>query len=298
MPHRRANQVARTALIRGMATNAGLACIKIATGMAGHSYALIADGIESLNDVFASAVVLVSVRIATKPADPDHPYGHGKAEQLGALFSALSLLGAAGLIAWHSIHNLVNRHHAPEWFTLPVLLLVIATKSALARYALRQSHVSGSTAVRADATHHRADALTSAAAAIGITIALIGGDRFARADDIAALFACLVIAYNGWNLLAVAIHENMDGSAPVELRSLVRALANGVEGVRAIEKLRMKKSGLGYQMDVHVQVDRSITVEAGHRIGHAVQNTLLASPHRIDDVVVHVEPFDERPPPA
>ncbi len=277
-------------LLRSIAVNACLAVIKITTGLVGHSYALIADGMESINDAITSSLVLFALRISAKPPDEDHPYGHGRAEQLAALFSALSLLAAGALIAYHSIQNLFHRHTSPDWFTLPVLLLVIVVKELFSRHALKTSQATHSTALAGDAWHHRADALTSAAAFIGIVISLIGGPGYEKADDIAALLGCLVIGYNGIHLLKQALHETMDGAAPTELRETVHKIASAVPDVRHIEKLRIKKSGLGYAMDLHVQVDPSMSVDAGHRVGGAVKYALLHSPLGIHDVVVHLEP--------
>lgn len=277
-----------------MVTNGSLAAVKIGAGVIGHSYALIADGIESLNDLFSSGVVLIALLVSAKPPDADHPYGHGKAEQLGALFSAISLLAAGGTIAVQSFQNLFHRHTSPAWFTLPVLVVVIVTKELLSRYALQKSDETTSAALKGDAWHHRSDAITSAAAFVGITIALIGGPGFEKADDVAALLGCIVIGYNGVKLLNNALYENMEGAPAPELIEAVRTVARGVRGVREIEKVRMKKSGLGYHMDIHVQVDGTISVEAGHAIGHEVQAALLQSNLRVLDVVVHVEPVRAR----
>lgn len=283
----------RTTVI-SMVTNGSLAAVKIGAGVIGHSYALIADGIESLNDLFSSGVVLIALLVSAKPPDADHPYGHGKAEQLGALFSAISLLAAGGTIAVQSFQNLFHRHTSPAWFTLPVLVVVIVTKELLSRYALQKSDETTSAALKGDAWHHRSDAITSAAAFVGITIALIGGPGFEKADDVAALLGCIVIGYNGVKLLNNALYENMEGAPAPELIEAVRTVARGVRGVREIEKVRMKKSGLGYHMDIHVQVDGTISVEAGHAIGHEVQAALLQSNLRVLDVVVHVEPVRAR----
>jgi cation diffusion facilitator family transporter len=280
----------RTTLI-SIVVNAVLAAVKIVVGIVGHSFALIADGIESLNDLIASGVVLLSLRVSAIPPDEDHPYGHGKAEQLGALFSALSLLGAGGVIVFQSTRNLIDRHISPSWFTLPVLVLVIVVKELLSRYALKKSVETTSAALQGDAWHHRSDAITSGAAFIGITVALIGGEGYENADDFAALVGCLVIGYNGFKLLRNALHENLEGAPPAELQARVRILARAVGGVREIEKLRMKKIGLGYFMDIHVQVDGTLTVDEGHRIGHDVQRALLISELGISDVVVHIEPY-------
>lgn len=290
VPMNSAATAVKTTII-SMVTNGTLAAVKIAAGIIGHSYALVADGIESLNDLFASGVVLIALRVAAKPPDVDHPYGHGKAEQLGALFSAISLLAAGGTIAVQSLQNLFHRHTSPAWFTLPILVLVIATKELLSRYALQKSAETTSAALKGDAWHHRSDAITSAAAFVGISVALIGGDGYEKADDVAALLGCLVIGYNGLKLLKNALYENMEGAPSPELIESARRIGRSVSGVCDIEKIRMKKSGLGYHMDIHVQVDRSITVEAGHAIGHAVQAALLQSNLRVQDAVVHVEPY-------
>ena len=287
------SSIAIQAVIKSIAANAALAAVKIGTGIVGHSYALVADGIESINDIVASVMVLIGLKVAAKPPDEDHPYGHGRAEQLAGLFSALSLLSAGGLIAWESIHNILHRHTSPAWFTLPVLVLVIVVKETMSRYALKQSEAAGSTAVKGDAWHHRADAITSGAALVGIAISLIGGEGWEKADDIAALVGCSVIWVNGFILLKTALHESMDGIPPQEVQDAARAIASEVEGVEMIEKLRMKKSGLGYHMDIHVQVLGSLSVAEGHRIGHQVQKRLMASEHHILDVVVHIEPYDD-----
>lgn len=288
------NQVAIRAVLWSIGLNAVLAVVKVSVGVFGHSYALIADGIESVNDIFASLMVLVGLKVAERPADEDHPYGHGRAEQLAGLFSALSLLAAGGTIAYHSTHNIFHRHTSPAWFTLPVLVLVIVVKEGLSRYALRKSDETTSTALKGDAWHHRADAITSGAALIGISIALIAGDGYEMADDVAALVGCGIIFINGFSMLRTALHENMDGAATQELYQEAREIGGSVEGVRMIEKLRMKKSGLGYHMDIHVQVDGELSVAEGHRIGHAVQDALKASDRRFLDIVVHVEPFGHK----
>lgn len=285
------SQIAIRAVLASIAINACLAVVKVLTGIFGHSYALIADGIESVSDMFVSFMVLVGLKVAQKPADENHPYGHGRAEQLAGLFSALALLAAGVTIAWQSVHNIMHRHSSPAWFTLPVLVVVIVVKECLSRYALKKGDETTSTALKGDAWHHRADAITSGAAVVGISIALLGGDGFEMADDVAALVGCLIIFMNGGHLLRDAVHENMDGAPDGELHQQARTIGGSVAGVRMIEKLRMKKSGLGYHMDIHVQVDGTLTVAEGHRIGHAVQDALLTQDPRFLDIVVHVEPY-------
>jgi len=270
--------------------NAALAAVKIVVGVLGNSYVLIADGIESTADIFSSVVVWGGLRLAVLPADENHPYGHGKAEPVAGIIVSLLLLGAAVLIAVQSLHEILTPHQAPAWFTLPVLLVVIVTKETLFRVAFRAGTSIESTALKSDAWHHRSDALTSAAAFVGITIALIGGPGYEGADDWAALLACGVIAWNGLRLLRGALDELMDAAVSPEVVTAVRQLAATVEGVAEVEKCRVRKVGLHLALDIHVMVDGELSVRRGHEIAHVVKDRLLASQHRINDVTVHIEP--------
>lgn len=267
-----------------------LAVVKIAAGILGHSHALVADGIESCVDVFSSLVVWKALRVSRKPPDEDHPYGHGKAESLAGILVVAALLGAAVLIGFQSVREIITPHHGPEPFTLAVLVLVVVVKEGLFRYVRRAGDELGSTALKGDAWHHRSDALTSLAAFVGISIALVGGEGYETADDWAALAACVVIAWNGLSLLRPAVAEVMDASVSRDVEERVRSIASSVEDVMMIEKCRVRKSGLGYLMDIHVVVDGSLSVRDGHEIGHRVKDRLVASDLPIEDVVVHVEP--------
>lgn len=267
-----------------------LAGAKIAAGVFGNSYALIADGIESCTDIFSSFIVWKALRYSAKPADADHPYGHGKAESMAGVLVAGALLAAAALIAVQSVREIITPHHAPAPFTLVVLVGVVAIKEGLFRFVRRAGDRLGSTALQNDAWHHRSDAITSIAAFIGISIALIGGRGYEAADDWAALVACAVIGYNGASLLRPAVAEIMDASAPQNIERRVREVAGTVPGVRSIEKCRVRKSGLGLLMDIHVVVDGEICVREGHEIGHRVKDELTACELPVHDVVVHIEP--------
>jgi len=278
----------------GAVLNALLAAGKILAGVLGHSYALVADGIESSLDVFSSVIVWGGLRVAVKPADANHPFGHGKAESIAALAVAGLLFGAAILIAVHSIREILTPHHSPAPFTLVVLLAVIVVKESLYRLAFKTGRRLKSAALKGDAWHHRSDALTSAAAFIGISIALLGGPGYESADGWAALAACGVITWNGQRLLREALDEVMDASVPTGIVELVRSIANQVEGVVDVEKCRVRKSGLHLAMDIHIVVDGAITVREGHAIAHRVKDRLLASELGINDVSVHVEPAGDR----
>ena len=280
-----------------MAINLVLALIKISTGVIGNSYALIADGIESTSDIFSSLIVLSGLQISSRPADQSHPYGHGKAESLAGLAVALFLIGAGILIAIQAIREILTPQQSPAWFTLPILAIIIVVKERLYRKMYSVGSDLDSSSLRSDAWHHRSDAITSLAAFVGISIALIGGIGYESADDWAALLAVAIIFANGIRLLRPALDEVMDASVSDDIEQQMISIASSVDGVVAIEKIRIRKSGLGYLMDLHVQVDSEISVKNGHAIGHMVNDRLMQSSIPITDVVVHIEPArDERQP--
>jgi len=217
-----------------IATNIMLAVIKIITGIVGNSFALIADGIESTTDVVSSVLVRSSLIFSTKPPDEKHPFGHGKAESLTGLFIALLLLSAAIIIIIQSIQEIAIPHSSPAWYTLPVLVVIIIIKESLYRYILKVGNNLDSTSLKSDAWHHRSDSLTSIAALIGISIALIGGAGYEVADDWAALFACAIIIYNAIRLIRPAFDEVMDASVPKNIEKSIKDIAKNVDGVKDI----------------------------------------------------------------
>jgi cation diffusion facilitator family transporter len=279
----------RTTLV-GVLANALLAAIKAIAGIVGNSYALIADAIESTADIASSLIVLGGLKIASSPPDEDHPYGHGKAEPLAAMVVAVALCTAAIGIAIQSVREIINPHHAPAPFTLVVLLLVVFTKEALFRSVLKVGTSVQSTAMKTDAWHHRSDAITSAAAFIGISVALIGGEGYESADDWAAMFASCIIGYNGYRLLRPAVAEVMDAAPPPHIEDEVRNVARHVEGVAGLDKCFVRKMGLEYYVDLHVIVDGNITVYRGHEIAHKVKDVIRSANPRIANVLVHIEP--------
>lgn len=275
----------------GIAVSVVLVFIKASSGYLGHSYALIADATESGADIVSSGLLWLALRIAMKPADAEHPYGHGKAEPLAAIFIALFLIAAAVWIAIHAIHFIDTPHELPHRFTLAVLLAVILVKESLFRYVLRIGKQLKSQAVQADAFHHRSDAITSVAAFVGITIALIGGKGYEGADDWAALVACCFIVYNAIGIIRPALGEIMDKAPETEIVDEVRRVAGKVEGVKGIEKCYVRKMGLEYYVDLHLEVDGTLTVNEGHQIAHQVKDAVMFHNYRIRNVLIHVEPF-------
>ncbi len=281
--------VASLALI-GLLVNVLFAVIKITAGVVGHAYALIADGIESALDVGSSLIIWGGLRFASRPPDASHPYGHGKAEPLAAIVVALGVIVAAVGLAIESVREILTPHHAPAPFTLWILLGVVVIKETLFRFVIRVARERESTAVKTDAWHHRADAITSLAAFIGISIALIGGPGWESADDYAALVACVIIAANGIHLLRPALHEILDTAPTGGISDTVRGAALLVPGVTELDKCRIRKMGTDYYVDLHVRVDGDMSVREGHELAHLVKNSIRASDRRIADVLVHVEP--------
>ena len=275
----------------GIAVSLVLVFVKYISGYLGHSYALIADATETGADVVSSLLLLFALRLAIKPADEEHPYGHGKAEPLAAIVISFFLLGAAGWIAWHAWEFINTPHNSPKPFTLGVLAFVIAVKETLFRYVMKVGKELNSHAVKADAHHHRSDAITSVAAFVGITIALIGGKGYESADDWAALLASGLIIYNAIGLIRPALAEIMDAAPDTGLKDMVKKVALGVTDVRDVEKFFVRKMGFDYYIDLHLLVDAHKTVAEGHRIAHNVKDAIMAANSSIKDVLIHVEPF-------
>jgi len=278
------------ATTKALVVSASLATMKIGAGVLGNSYALVADGVESVLDIFTGLLVIGGLKVSVSEPTSSYPYGRGKAEPLAALVVATVLLLAALGIAIGALREIVVPQTAPEPFTLVVLVVVLVTKELTFQWLVRRGRAIGSQAIQVDAWHHRADALTSLAAFVGISIALLAGPGWERADEWAALVACGVIAWNGVRLFQGGLREILDVAAPPEVRDRVRALASGVDGVLGIDELRVRRSGLVYLVDIHVEVDGHMTVRRGHEIGHDVKDLLLGCELPILDVLVHVEP--------
>ncbi len=275
----------------GLAVNVVLTVAKFLAGILGHSQALIADAVESLADIFSSIIVWRGLVVAETPPDDDHPYGHGKAEPLAAAIVSAMLLLAAAWIAFNALHALNEPRVAPSPWTLIILIVVIAVKETLFRFVLRESETVSSSAVETDAWHHRSDAITSAAAFLGISISLAGGKGYEAADNWAAVVAAAVIAWNGWRLLRPAFNELMDRAPDRVLIEQIRAIAKSIAGVDDIDKCHVRKMGYQFFVDIHVVVDPQMTVERSHRIGHEVKNRVRAEIPAVRDVLVHIEPL-------
>jgi cation diffusion facilitator family transporter len=278
----------------GILVNGILATAKLVGGILGNSYALIADAVESMTDIFSSFVVWRGLSVAIQPPDSDHPYGHGKAEPLAASFVSLMLLAAALGIAIQAIREILRPHLMPRPFTIWLLLAVVVIKESLFRFVFHVGNQTSSTAVRTDAWHHRSDAITSAAAGIGIAIALWGGKGYESADDWAALFASSIVAWNGFQLLKPAVDELMDALPSEEMQKEIASIALSCGGVLAVEKVLARKTGFVYWVDMHLEVPKDMTVEEAHAVSHVVKDRIRQQLPTIREVSIHVEPYPQK----
>lgn len=276
----------------GLLANAGLAVIKVLAGVLGNSYALIADGIESTADLLSSSIVWGGLRIASREADSEYPFGYGKAESLATATVSLLLIGAAIGISIEAIREIITPHHAPAPFTLAVLVVVVLVKETLFRKVHAVGTEVGSEAVRADAWHHRSDAITSLAAFVGISIAIAGGEGWESADDWAALIAAAVIAWNGQRLLRPAIAGLMDRSPEPQIRDRIRQVASAVPDVRAVEKVIVRRAGTDYFVDLHVHADPAMSLRDAHVVSGKVKSAIRTALPNVRGVLVHMEPFE------
>ncbi len=272
--------------------NASLAVIKGLAGFFGNSYALIADAIESTTDIFSSFLVLFGIKYSSRPADENHPYGHGRAEPLITFIVVGFLITSATIIAYESILNIGTPHELPKAWTLIVLGLIIIWKEISFQLVMKKSIETNSSSLKADAWHHRSDAITSIAAFIGISIAIFLGKGYESADDWAALFASGFILYNSYLIFRPALGEIMDEHLYDDLVEEIRVVSHKVKGVIDTEKCFIRKAGMKYHVDLHAIVDATISVKEGHDISHHLKDTLREEIPQLGHVLIHIEPND------
>lgn len=272
--------------------NAILAVIKWLAGFFGNSHALIADAIESTSDIFASVLVLFGIKFSHKPADEKHPYGHGRIEPLITFLVVGFLISSAGIIGYQSVLNIHTPHELPEPWTLFVLGGIIIWKEISYQVVIKKSKDVNSSALKADAWHHRSDAITSIAAFMGISLALFLGKGYEAADDWAALFAATFILYNSYLIFRPALGEIMDEQSYDELIAMIRAEALKVPGILSTEKCFVRKAGMQYHVDLHAVIDGNITVKEGHSISHRLKDNLKQALPQLGSILIHIEPAD------
>lgn len=270
--------------------NTTLALIKGIAGFFGNSYALIADAIESTADIFASFLVLFGIKYSSRPADENHPYGHGRAEPLITFLVVGFLITSATIIGYESIMNIRTPHELPKSWTLYVLGAIILWKEYSFRLVMKKSKETNSSSLKADAWHHRSDALTSIAAFIGISIALFLGKGYESADDWAALFASAFILYNSYLIFRPALGEIMDEHLYDDLVEEIRQVSHQVDGIIDTEKCFIRKAGMKYHVDLHARVNGDISVKEGHDLSHKLKDTLREEIPELGHVLIHIEP--------
>jgi cation diffusion facilitator family transporter len=270
--------------------NIGLAVTKWLAGFFGNSYALIADAIESTTDIFSSLLVLLGIKYASRPADKNHPYGHGRIEPLITFLIVGFLIISATLIAYESIEKIQTPHELPKAWTLIVLGLIILWKEASYQIVIKRSRETNSSSLKADAWHHRSDAITSVAAFIGISIALFLGKGYESADDWAALFASGFILYNCYQIFRPALSEIMDENLYDDVIVSIREKSLHVKGVIDTEKCFVRKAGMKYYVDLHIEVEPDMTVRDSHKVAHDLKDYLQAHMPELEQILIHVEP--------
>ncbi|MBP6373983.1 MAG: cation transporter [Flavobacterium sp.] len=286
-------QAAVQATYFSIISNTALALVKGVAGYFGNSYALIADAIESTTDIFASFLVLFGIHYSNKPADENHPYGHGRAEPLITFLVVGFLITSATIIAYESILNIGTPHALPKSWTLLFLGAIILWKEFSFRKVIQRAKQTNSSALKADAWHHRSDAITSVAAFVGISIALVMGKGYESADDWAALFAAGFIFYNSYLIFRPALGEIMDEHVYDDVIEQIREVALAVPGIVGTEKCFIRKAGMKYHVDLHAVVDGNLTVKEGHDLAHKLKDTLRAELPNLGHVLIHIEPHFE-----
>lgn len=271
-------------------SNALLALVKGLGGYFGNSYALIADAIESTTDIFSSFLVLLGIKYSSRPADENHPYGHGRAESLITFIVVGFLIASAAIIAYESIENIRTPHDPPQGWTLFILGAIIIWKEISFRLVMKRARETKSSSLAADAWHHRSDAITSVAAFIGISIAIVLGKGYEAADDWAALMSSGFILYNSYQIFRPALGEFMDESMHEDLVVEIRKIADTVSGIKGTEKCFVRKTGMTYHIELHAMVDGELSVKEGHKLAHRLEDALRKEIAGLGRIVVHIEP--------
>ena len=286
----------RRAAAVGLAVSLILGAAKLVGGWWGHSIALLSDSVHSLGDAGVAGVVLFALHWSERPADSEHPYGHTRVEAVAGSNVAILLVVSALGIIWESIRTMGEPSPQPATFALWIAGVSFLANEALYYYNSRISRRTGSAALRATAWDQRLDAYTSLAVLVALALIRLGGPAYHAADHIAALLVAVTILWVATGLFWKSLQELMDRQAEPDLVEEVRRQASAVPGVRDIEKLFVRKTGIEYLVDIHVEVDPALTVREGHEIAHEVKNRVVDRIVPVKDVLVHIEPAPDKSP--
>jgi cation diffusion facilitator family transporter len=274
----------------GMAISGALALAKIAAGLAGNSTAVVADGLESASDVFSSGLVLLGLTLAAKPADQNHPYGHGRVEILTGLFVGLILTAGGALISYGSFERIGRPHEPLSTFVIWPLVASLVLKTILATWKFRFGRKSGSASLKADAWNDAMDSLSAITALIAVGLAMLNPGRFSDADRYGGFFVGLIVVFTGIRIARDTALQLIDTMPDDDMMERIRNAAHTVPGVRGVEKCFARKTGMRYHVDLHLEVDPEMTVRQSHEIAHEVRERILQRLDWVADVLVHVEP--------
>ena len=283
-------QTGQRVAVAGMLVSGGLAVIKILAGMSGHSTAVVADGFESAADVIASGFVLFGLTLAAKPADDDHPYGHGRVETLTGLLIGMVLTLGGAFISWNAIRRVGEPHEVLAAFVIWPLLLSVAAKTGLASMKFHYAKKLQSDALKADAWNDATDTVSALAALTAVALALWDPVRFGEADRYGGFAVGLIVISAGVRVVRDTTLQLMDTMPDASLIAQIRETALAVPEVRGVEKCFARKTGFKYHVDLHLEVDPDMTVRRSHELGHDVQLHIREKLDWVADVLVHIEP--------
>lgn len=276
----------------GLVINLALSAAKLVAGVVGHSQAVVADAVHSLSDTVTDVALIFGVRYWSAPADDDHPHGHRRFETLVTVFIGLMVAAAAVGIGWDAITSFGRPSHPPSAIALVAALGSIAVKEALYQWTARMGRANRSPALIANAWHHRTDALSSIPVAVAVIVAMVD-HRLAVVDRIGALVVAVFVLHAAFRIVRPALDELVDAGAPSAHRRELERLALDVDGVRAAHALRTRYIGSELAVDVHVEVDRDLSVADGFAIARKVKKDLLEHGPDVADVVVQIEPHED-----
>jgi len=283
-------RVGQKVALAGIVVSSGLAVVKIVTGLIAGSTAVVADGLESAGDVLSSGLVFLGLTLAAKPADSDHPYGHGRVETLTGLLVGLMLVGAGAGISFHALMLVGEPQSTPALYAIWPLIASIAIKGVLSVTKYRVGKAIGSSALAADAWNDTVDIVSGLAALVAVGLALYNPHRFLAADLYGGFAVGLIVIFTGLRVSRDTAMQLMDTMPDQRMMQTIREVAHKVSGVEGVEKCFARKTGLQYHVDLHLEVDPDITVRSSHDIAERVRQRIRHDVNWVADVLVHVEP--------
>lgn len=297
MTHEREKRIYKVTLV-GSVVNFALLIFKFFAGIIGHSSAMIADAVHSLSDFVTDIIVIIFVKIAGKPEDRDHNYGHGKYETLASVMVG-AFLGIVGIgLGYNGVVHTIGFYRgetleAPNWWALTAAILSILLKEWLYHYTIRAGRKLDSAALRANAWHHRSDAFTSVATLIGIAGAMALGDKWRVLDPLAAVVVSGFIIKAAWSLMKPGLDELLERSLPDEENSLIASIITSTPGVITFHHLRTRRIGGHRAIEAHVKMPADYTLARAHEVASDIERAIKETYGKETHVGIHMEPLSE-----